>query len=125
MVYRLNAIWLAGAIGLAAVTPARAQAPGKRGAGPTAAEFAALKAQVERQQELIMRLTQIEGEHYDFLVRLIQSGGGHSFWKTTSLSGKSCRLFSPSRVSTWCRSKTVSKGSTKSLLRILTPFSAI
>jgi plastocyanin len=74
MVRRQNAILVAAALGLVGVPAARAQAPARHAAGPTAAEFAALKAQVERQQELIMRLTQIEGEHYDFLVKLIQGG---------------------------------------------------
>jgi plastocyanin len=60
------------AIGVAFPPAARAE---KRAPGPTAAEFAALKAQVERQQELILKLTQLEGEHYDFLVKLVQNGG--------------------------------------------------
>ncbi|HXJ18997.1 MAG TPA: hypothetical protein VMT03_02105 [Polyangia bacterium] len=59
-------LWLAG-------EPA-GRAAGKA-SGPTAAEFAALKQQVERQQELILQLTQLEGEHYEFLLRLFQSGG--------------------------------------------------
>ena len=40
------------------------------GRGPTAAEFAALKQRVDQQNELIMRLTQLEGEHYEILLKL-------------------------------------------------------
>ncbi len=75
MVRRQNAILLVAALGLAGGPAARAQAQGRRPAGPSAAEFAALKQQVDRQQELILKLTQIEGEHYDFLVKLIQNSG--------------------------------------------------
>src|SRR5215510_4241813 len=49
-------------------------APGKaRGAGPTAAEFAELKQKVDQQAELLMRLTQLEGEHYEILIKWIQN----------------------------------------------------
>jgi plastocyanin len=51
-------------------------APGKaRGAagGPTAAEFAELKQRVDQQGELLMRLTQLEGEHYEILIKWIQN----------------------------------------------------
>jgi len=53
----------------------RAGAQGRSRAAhpPTAAEFAALKQQVDRQNELIMKLTQLEGEHYEFLVKLLQN----------------------------------------------------
>jgi plastocyanin len=56
---------------------ARAAPPGKpRVAGhpPTAAEFAALKQRVEQQDELIIRLTQLESEHYEMLVKLLREG---------------------------------------------------
>ena len=43
--------------------------------GPTAAEFAALKQRVDEQHELLMRMTQLEGEHYEFLLRLLHSTG--------------------------------------------------
>jgi plastocyanin len=57
---------------------ARSEAPAKpRGAGrgPTAAEFAALKQKVDEQSELLMKLSQLEGQHYEFLLRLLQSTG--------------------------------------------------
>jgi len=41
---------------------------------PTAAEFAELKQRVEQQNELIMRLTRLESEHYELLLKLLQSG---------------------------------------------------
>jgi len=48
-------------------------APGKvRGGGPTAAEFAELKQKVDQQAELLMRLTQLEAEHYEMLIKWIQ-----------------------------------------------------
>src|SRR4030095_3005453 len=48
-------------------------APGKaRGGGPTAAEFAELKQKVDQQSELLMRLTQLEAEHYEMLIKWIQ-----------------------------------------------------
>ena len=57
---------------------ARSEGPGKsRGAsrGPTAEEFAALKQRVDEQHDLLMRLTQLEGEHYEFLLKLLHSTG--------------------------------------------------
>jgi plastocyanin len=57
---------------------ARAQEPGKAragGRGPTAAEFAALKHRVDQQNDLIMRLTQLEGEHYEMLLKWLQTTG--------------------------------------------------
>ena len=48
-------------------------APGKaRGGGPTAAEFAELKQKVDQQGELLLRLTQLEAEHYEMLIKWIQ-----------------------------------------------------
>jgi plastocyanin len=41
---------------------------------PTAEEFAALKQRVDQQYELIMKLTQIEGQHYDYLLKLLGNG---------------------------------------------------
>src|SRR5262249_43875813 len=67
---------------LAALLPggvARSAPPGKPRAAshpPTAAEFAALKQQVDRQTELIMQLTQLESEHYDYLVKVLNSRPG-------------------------------------------------
>jgi len=57
---------------------ARSRAQGKAragGRGPTAAEFAALKHRVEEQNELLMRLTQLEGQHYEFMLKLLQNNG--------------------------------------------------
>jgi len=48
-------------------------APPAQPRGPTAAEFAALKQRVEEQNELIMKLTQLEGQHYEFLLKLLQN----------------------------------------------------
>jgi len=48
-------------------------APPAKPRGPTAAEFAALRQKVEEQNELIMRLTQLEGQHYEFLLKLLQN----------------------------------------------------
>lgn len=42
---------------------------------PTAEEFAALKQRVDEQHELLMRMSQLEGEHYEFLLRLLHSTG--------------------------------------------------
>ena len=48
-------------------------APGKaRGGAPTAAEFAELKQKVDQQGELLLRLTQLEAEHYEMLIKWIQ-----------------------------------------------------
>src|SRR5262245_60426201 len=44
-------------------------APGK---GPTAAEFAELKQKVDQQAELLLRLTQLEAEHYEMLIKWMQ-----------------------------------------------------
>jgi plastocyanin len=40
---------------------------------PTAAEFAALKERVDKQYELIMNLTRIESEHFDYLIKLLSN----------------------------------------------------
>jgi plastocyanin len=56
----------------------RSQAQGKAragGRGPTAAEFAALKQRVDEQNDLIMRLTQLEGQHYEMLLKWLQTNG--------------------------------------------------
>jgi plastocyanin len=50
------------------------KAPAAR--GPTAAEFEALKQRVDEQHELLMKLTELESEHYQFLLKLLQSRGG-------------------------------------------------
>ncbi|HEY7375654.1 MAG TPA: hypothetical protein VIF57_26090 [Polyangia bacterium] len=42
---------------------------------PTAADFAALKQRVDQQSELILRLTQIESAHFEYLLKLLQSNG--------------------------------------------------
>jgi plastocyanin len=44
--------------------------------GPTSAEFEALKQRVDEQHELLMKLTELESEHYQFLLKLLQSRGG-------------------------------------------------
>ena len=67
---------IAAALACLAAATGRADAQGRARAGghaPTPGEFAALKQQVERQNELIMRLTQLEGEHYEFLLKLLQN----------------------------------------------------
>src|SRR5690349_18576868 len=48
--------------------------PRASGRAPTAAEFAALRQQVERQNDLIMKLTQVEGAHYEYLLQLLSNG---------------------------------------------------
>ena len=65
----------AAALALVAGGTVRAEPPAKSKAarGPSAAEFATLKKRVEEQNELIMKLTQLEGEHYEFLLKLLQS----------------------------------------------------
>jgi plastocyanin len=54
---------------------ARAESAKPRTAGrpPTAAEFAELKQRVDQQNELLMRLTRLESEHYEMLLRLLQN----------------------------------------------------
>jgi len=71
---RTTTLIAAAAASLLSGGTARSAPPAKPGRGPTAAEFAALKQQVDRQNELIMKLTQLEGEHYDFLLKLLQNG---------------------------------------------------
>src|SRR6187455_906162 len=48
-------------------------APPTRSRAPTAADFAALKQRVDEQGELINKLTQLESDHYQMLVKLIQN----------------------------------------------------
>jgi len=60
------------AFGVAFAGAARA-APPTRSRAPTAADFAALKQRVDEQGELINKLTQVESDHYQMLVKLIQS----------------------------------------------------
>ena len=67
------ATMIAAALALLAGRPGASGPAGKArpaGRGPTAAEFAALKQRVDEQNELIMKLTQLEGEHYEFLLKL-------------------------------------------------------
>jgi plastocyanin len=75
MIHKRAATLIAVALACLAGGAARAQAPAKSRAarGPTAAEFEELKKRVDRQNELIMQLTQIEGAHYDYLVKLLQN----------------------------------------------------
>ena len=63
------------AFGVAAfgVVAAARAAPPTRSRAPTGAEFAALKQRVDEQGELINKLTQLESDHYQMLVKLIQS----------------------------------------------------
>lgn len=56
-----------------AVSRAQSGKPRPPGRPPTAAEFAELKQRVAQQNELIMKLTQLESEHYELLVKLLQN----------------------------------------------------
>ena len=69
MIVAAVAFWLAGA------TPSQAEGGKPRASGrpPTAAEFAALKQRVDEQLELIMKLTQLESEHYAILLKVLQT----------------------------------------------------
>lgn len=58
------------AVNAHAAPPAKARGAGR---GPTAAEFAELKQKVDQQSDLLMKLTQLEGEHYEFLLKLLQA----------------------------------------------------
>jgi plastocyanin len=60
--------------GIARSAPGKAGAPGR---GPTAAEFAELKQKVDQQGDLLLRLTQLESEHYEMLIKWIQSNSRH------------------------------------------------
>lgn len=73
-----TATTIAAALAFLAAGTVRAEPPAKErsGRGPTAAEFAALKKRVDEQYELIMKLTQLEGAHYEYLVKLLQNGRG-------------------------------------------------
>jgi len=75
MTRKRASIVIAAALACLAGGAARAQAPAKPrgGRGPTAAEFETLKARVDKQNELILELTRIESEHYDYLVKLLQT----------------------------------------------------
>jgi plastocyanin len=44
-------------------------------AGPSAADFAKLQREVAEQRQLIIQMLQMEQQRYDFLLRLLQSGG--------------------------------------------------
>ena len=60
--------------GLALMAGASAHAaPPAKSRAPTAADFAALKQRVDEQSELINKLTQVESDHYQMLIKLIQS----------------------------------------------------
>ncbi len=48
---------------------------GKRRRGPSAADFAKLQREVAEQRQLIIQMLQMEQQRYDFLLRLLQSGG--------------------------------------------------
>jgi plastocyanin len=65
-------------VGLACVAAGRARAEepvrARAGRGPTAAELADLKKRVDAQNDLILQLTRIESEHYQFLLKLLQNG---------------------------------------------------
>jgi len=69
MIVVVAAGWLADG----APSHAQKQPPRASGRAPTAAEFAALKQQVEKQNELIMQLTQIESAHYEYLIKILQN----------------------------------------------------
>jgi plastocyanin len=53
--------------------PGAHAAPPAKSRPPTAADFAALKQRVDEQSELINKLTQVESDHYQMLIKLIQS----------------------------------------------------
>jgi len=60
--------------GLALMAGASAHAaPPAKSRAPTAADFAALKQRVDEQSELINKLTQVESDHYQMVIKLIQS----------------------------------------------------
>jgi plastocyanin len=63
------------ALACVAAGAARAEGPAKprAGRGPTASEFADLKKRVDDDHELLLRLTQLEGEHYEMLLKLLQN----------------------------------------------------
>jgi len=71
-----TATTIAAALAFLAGGTVRAEPPAKSRTGrvPTAAEFEALKKRVDEQSELIMKLTQLEGAHYEYLIKLLQSG---------------------------------------------------
>jgi plastocyanin len=71
-----TATTIAAALAFLAGGTARSEPPakGRAGRGPTAAEFDALKKRVDEQNELIMKLTQLESAHYEYLIKLLQSG---------------------------------------------------
>ncbi|HLK92808.1 MAG TPA: carboxypeptidase regulatory-like domain-containing protein [Polyangia bacterium] len=50
-------------------------ADAKNGAAPTAADFARLEREVADQRQLIIQMLTIEQERYNFLLKLLQSGG--------------------------------------------------
>jgi plastocyanin len=62
------------AVALALPRAARA-ADGKSGAPPTAADFARLEREVADQRQLIIQMLTIEQERYNFLLKLLQTGG--------------------------------------------------
>src|SRR3954447_12083213 len=48
---------------------------GEVASGPSAADFAKLQREVAEQRQLIIQMLQMEQQRYDFLLRLLQSGG--------------------------------------------------
>jgi len=66
MIAAAGACLLAGGVARSAPRAAASHAP-------TAAEFAALKQQVAQQGEQIMRLTQVETQHYEILLNFLKS----------------------------------------------------
>src|SRR6266498_5288813 len=76
MINRRVATMIAAALACLASGAARAEEPvrARAGRGPSAAEFADLKKRVDAQSDLILQLTRIESEHYQFLLKLLQNG---------------------------------------------------
>lgn len=73
-------IWLvkvAAAVAVAVLSPvaAHGEPVAPRSRNGTAAEIARLDSELKQQRQIIMQLMQIEQQHYDLLLKLIQSGG--------------------------------------------------
>ena len=63
----------AAAFGLGGAAPSHADKPRASGRAPTAAEFAELKQRVDRLNEMILNLTEIEAKHYEHLVKVLRN----------------------------------------------------
>jgi plastocyanin len=63
------------ALTAAPLAPARAQAPARPGPQPWDRDVAALRQQLDDQRDLIMRLTEMEEQRYQYLLKLIHAMG--------------------------------------------------